>query len=322
MGILCRGLIALVAITFSGVAAAQAYPSRPIHLVVPFPAGGPTDIVARPLAQKLSEQLGQPVIIDNRGGAGGSIGAAVVAQAAPDGYTLLMATVGTQAINTSLYARLPYDALNDFAPVSLVARAPVALVAHPSVPANSVAGLIALSKSLPAGLTFGSAGSGTPGHLSGEIFRSRTGAVIIHVPYKGSAPAIQDLVGGQIQLMFDPVQSVLPLIRSGRAKALAISSAKRSSVLPEVPTMVESGVPGEATTAWWGVVAPAKTPREIVVRLHREIEKALAASDVRDKLLAIGIEPGAMLPDEFSAFIRAETERWGQAVRASGAKVD
>lgn len=312
----------MVAITFSGVAAAQAYPSRPIHLVVPFPAGGPTDIVARPLAQKLSEQLGQPVIIDNRGGAGGSIGAAVVAQAAPDGYTLLMATVGTQAINTSLYARLPYDALNDFAPVSLVARAPVALVAHPSVPANSVAGLIALSKSLPAGLTFGSAGSGTPGHLSGEIFRSRTGAVIIHVPYKGSAPAIQDLVGGQIQLMFDPVQSVLPLIRSGRAKALAISSAKRSSVLPEVPTMVESGVPGEATTAWWGVVAPAKTPREIVVRLHREIEKALAASDVRDKLLAIGIEPGAMLPDEFSAFIRAETERWGQAVRASGAKVD
>jgi len=322
MGILCRGLIALVAITFSGVAAAQAYPSRPIHLVVPFPAGGPTDIVARPLAQKLSEQLGQPVIIDNRGGAGGSIGAAVVAQAAPDGYTLLMATVGTQAINTSLYARLPYDALNDFAPVSLVARAPVALVAHPSVSANSVAELIALSKSLPAGLTFGSAGSGTPGHLSGEIFRSRTGAVIIHVPYKGSAPAIQDLVGGQIQLMFDPVQSVLPLIRSGRAKALAISSAKRSSVLPEVPTMVESGVPGEATTAWWGVVAPAKTPREIVVRLHREIEKALAASDVRDKLLAIGIEPGAMLPDEFSAFIRAETERWGQAVRASGAKVD
>ena len=312
----------MVAITFSGVAVAQAYPSRPIHLVVPFPAGGPTDIVARPLAQKLSEQLGQPVIIDNRGGAGGSIGAAVVAQAAPDGYTLLMATVGTQAINTSLYARLPYDALNDFAPVSLVARAPVALVAHPSVPANSVAGLIALSKSLPAGLTFGSAGSGTPGHLSGEIFRSRTGAVIIHVPYKGSAPAIQDLVGGQIQLMFDPVQSVLPLIRSGRAKALAISSAKRSSVLPEVPTMVESGVPGEATTAWWGVVAPAKTPREIVVRLHREIEKALAASDVRDKLLAIGIEPGAMLPDEFSAFIRAETERWGQAVRASGAKVD
>jgi tripartite-type tricarboxylate transporter receptor subunit TctC len=310
-----------LAITFP-VSAERHYPNRPIRVVVPFPAGGPTDIVARPLAQKMSQNLGQQVIVDNRGGAGGTIGADYVAKSPADGYTLLMGTVGTQAINVSLYRNLPYDPVKDFTPVTLVAAAPVALVVHPSIPVNSVAELLSLAKSKPGTLTFGSAGNGTPGHLSGEIFKRMTGAQITHVPYRGSAPAVQDLVGGHIMLMFDPVQSVLAHVKSGKVKALAMSGAKRSPILPDVPTIAESGVAGYETTAWWGIAVPAKTPAAIVALLHAEIAKALQAPEVRSQMEGIGIEPVGLGPADFAAFQKAQVVQWGEAVKYSGAKVD
>ena len=298
------------------------WPTHPIRMVVPFPPGGPTDLVARPIAQKLSESLGQQVIVDNKGGAGGTIGADLVAKSPGDGYTLLMGTVGTQAINVALYASLSYDPARDFAPVTLVAEAPVALVAHPSVRAASVAELLALARQNPGRLTFGSAGSGTPGHLSGEIFKSMTGAQIVHVPYKGSAPAVQDLLGGQIDLMFDPVQSVLQHIKAGRIRALGVSSARRAAILPAVPTIAEAGVPGYETAAWWGVVAPAKTPREIVERLNQAIGAALGGPELKGRLRELGIETVGLGPDAFARFQAAEIVKWGAAVNAAGAKVD
>jgi tripartite-type tricarboxylate transporter receptor subunit TctC len=321
--VMAKLLLIVFALSLATATWAQAdWPSRPIRMIVPFPPGGPTDIVARPLAQKLAETLGQQVVIDNKGGAGGTIGADFVAKSPPDGYTVLMGTVGTQAINATLYPALAYDPVRDFVPVTLIAAAPVALVVHPSVAAKSIAELLALAKQKPGELTFGSAGSGTPGHLSGEIFKSMTGAPIVHVPYKGSAPAVQDLLGGQIKLMFDPVQSVLPHIKSGKIRAIAVSSARRSAVLPEVPTIAEGGVAGYETTAWWGVVAPAKTPRQIANRLHAAIGKALANADVKGRLADIGIETVGSGPDDFAAFQRAEIAKWGRAVKMSGAKVD
>jgi tripartite-type tricarboxylate transporter receptor subunit TctC len=315
--------MSLVAAAMSAIVLAQSeYPNRPVRMIVPFPPGGPTDIVARPLAQKLSGALGQPVIIENKGGSGGTIGADSVAKSPPDGYTLLMGTVGTQAINATLYPKIAYDPLKDFAPVTLVAAAPVALVAHPSVPATSVSALLELAKSKPSTLTFGSAGSGTPGHLSGEIFKSMTGARIEHVPYKGSAPAVQDLMGGQIQLLFDPVQSVLPHIKSGKVRALAVSSAKRAAILPDVPTVAESGVAGYDTTAWWGIAAPAKTPAAVVNRLSAEIRKAVQSEELKTRLQDIGIEALGLGPEEFAAFQKSEIAKWGKAVKESGAKVD
>jgi tripartite-type tricarboxylate transporter receptor subunit TctC len=298
------------------------WPTRPIRMVVPFPPGGPTDLVARPIAQRLSESLGQQVLIDNRGGAGGTIGADSVAKAPADGYTLLMGTVGTQAINVGLYPTLAYDPVRDFATVTLVAEAPVALVAHPSVPAASVAELVALARQKPGVLTFGSAGSGTPGHLSGEIFKSMTGAQIVHVPYKGSAPAVTDLLGGQINLMFDPVQSVLQHIKSGKIRALGVSSARRAAILPDVPTIAEAGVPGYETAAWWGVVAPARTPHAIVERLHQAIAAALAGAELKARLREMGIETVGLGPDAFAKFQFDEISKWGAAVKAAGAKVD
>ena len=313
----------VTAALFLPVAVAQpSYPSRPLRLVVPFPPGGPTDIVARPVAQKLSEQLGQQVLVDNRGGAGGNIGAESVAHAAPDGYTLLMGTVGTQAINPALYSKLAYEPTRDLAPVALVAAAPVVLVVHPSVGAKSVKELLELARSKPGRLTFGSAGSGTPGHLTGEMFNGVTAAALTHVPYKGSAPAVTDLIGGQINLMFDPVQSVLPHIRAGRIRALAVSSSRRSGALPDVPTFGEAGVPGLETTAWWGILVPRNTPREVIARLSAEAQRAVQAADVRERLSAVGIEPMGLGAEAFGEFEKAELAKWGKAVRESGAKVD
>ena len=289
---------------------------------MPFPPGGPTDIVARPIAQKLSEQLSQQVIVDNRGGAGGNIGAESVARAAPDGYTLLMGTVGTQAINPALYKKLTYDPTRDLVPVALVAVAPVALVVHPSVGAKSVKELLALASAKPGRLTFGTAGSGTPGHLTGEMFKSATATSLVHVPYKGSAPAVSDLIGGQISLMFDPIQSVLPHIRAGRIQALAVSSARRSGALPDVPTLQEAGVQGVETTAWWGLLAPAKTPREVIARLSAEAQRVVQTADLRERLGAVGIEPMGLGSEAFAEFQKAELSKWGRAVRESGATVD
>jgi tripartite-type tricarboxylate transporter receptor subunit TctC len=303
-------------------AAAAWAPDRPVRLVVPFPPGGPTDIVARLLAQKLAGPLGQPVVVENRGGAGGNLGAEHVAKAPPDGHALLLATVGVMAINPALYARLPYDAATDLAPVALVAAAPVALVAHPSLPARTVAELVELAKARPRQVVFGSAGNGTPGHLAGEIFNGLTGAGLTHAGYRGSGPAIQDLVGGQIPLAFDPVQSVLPHIEAGRVLALAISNPSRIPALPGVPTMAEAGVPGHETTAWWAVAAPARTPEPVLAALAGAVRRVAEAEEWRSQLSRLGIDPVVRTGPDLVAFIRAEAAKWGEAVRASGARAD
>jgi len=303
-------------------AAAQALSQKSIRLVVPFPAGGPTDIVARPLAQLLGEALGASVIIDNRGGAGGSVGADAVAKAAPNGLTLLMATVGTHAINPALYRKLPYDAVRDFTPIALVAAAPVAIVVHPSLAADTLAALVALCKRSPGKLSYGTAGNGTPGHLTGVMFGSAAGIEMQHVPYKGSAPAVTDLLGGQIQVMFDPLQSVLPHIESGRLRALAVSGAARSAVLPQLPTVAEAGYPGFESTAWWGVYAPASLPAPLLALLADEVGKIARGATLRDKLVPLGVTPRVLTGSAFAEFQRAEMAKWGKAVRDSGATVD
>ncbi|MGC1818528.1 MAG: tripartite tricarboxylate transporter substrate binding protein [Casimicrobiaceae bacterium] len=303
-------------------ALAAGYPDKPIRLVVPFPPGGPTDMVARPLAEFLGKRLKQQIIVDNRGGAGGAIGADVVAKAPADGYTLLMATVGTQAINATLYKKLSYDPVRDFTPISLVAAAPVALVVNPSVPVNSVADLIALAKAKPGTLNFGTAGNGTPGHLTGEMFRAATGVDIKHVPYKGSAPAVSDLLGGQIQMMFDPLQSVLPQVRAGRLKLLAVSSRARSSAAPDVPTFAESGLEDFEATAWWGVFGPANLPPAIADQLNAAINAVVRDKGFRALLVPQGVTVSGDTREEFAQFQKSELVKWGKAVRDSGASVD
>lgn len=302
--------------------AAQAYPNKPIKLLVPFPPGGPTDIVARPLALMLSTALKHQVIVDNKGGAGGSIAADAVAKSTADGYTLLMATVGTHAINSTLYKKLPYDPIKDFTPVGLAATAPVALVVNATAPFTNVGELIAAAKKQPGTIAYGSAGNGSPGHLTGELFAKAAGVELKHVPYRGSAPAVTDLVGGQIPLMFDPVQSVLPHVQGGRLRALAISSKHRSQVLPKVPTLDESGLRGFEAEAWWAVFAPARLPAGETVVLRSEIERIVRSEDFKDKLVSQGITPASLSGEAFDAFHRTELAKWGKAVRDSGASLD
>ena len=309
-------------LVLAAVEAAAQYPARPIRLVVPFPPGGPTDIVARPLAQMLGDELKTVIVVDNRGGAGGSLGADVVAKSAADGYTLLMATVGTHAINPALYKKLPYDAVRDFTPVALVAAAPVAIVVHPSQPAKDLAGLVALAKRMPGKISYGSAGNGTPGHLTGEMFKAAAGIDLQHVPYKGSAPAVTDLIGGQIQMMFDPMQSVMAYVQAGKLRAVAVSSAARSPVLPNVPTVAESGYQGFEFTAWWGVFAPAALPATLAATLAGEIERIVRSSAFRDRLGSLGVLPTVLTLSAFGEFQRGELAKWGKAVRDSGATVD
>ena len=320
--VFATGATALTTAFHPSSALAQAFGGKPLRLVVPFPAGGPTDIVARPLAQFLGEALGSVVIVDNRGGAGGAIGADAVAKAAPDGLTLLMATVGTQAINPALYKKLAYDPVRDFTPIALVAAAPVAIVVTPALAADSVASLVALARRTPGKLSYGSAGNGTPGHLTGVMFRSATGIDIQHVPYKGSAPAVTDLLGGQIQIMFDPLQSVLPHIQSGKLRAIALSGAARSVVLPQTPTVAESGYPGFESTAWWGVYAPTGLAAPLLVQLAGEIEKIALGAAMRERLAPLGVAARVLSGAALGDFQRVETEKWGKAVRDSGATID
>jgi tripartite-type tricarboxylate transporter receptor subunit TctC len=305
-----------------GTAAAQSLAGKPVRLVVPFPPGGPTDIVARPLAQMLGDALKSVVVVDNRGGAGGLVGADAVAKSAPDGRTLLMATVGTHAINPALYKNLPYDAVRDFTPIALVAVAPVAIVVHPSQPVRDLAELVALAKRMPGKLTYGSAGNGTPGHLTAEMFKALAGIDIQHVPYKGSAPAVTDLIGGQIQLMFDPLQSVLSNVQGGKLRAIAVSSKARSPVLPNVPTIAESGYNGFESTAWWGVFAPARLPAELSASLAGEMERIVHGDAFRGKLEPLGVVPAVLSGSAFAEFQRGELAKWGKAVRDSGATID
>lgn len=313
--------LALLALVDGGTLFAQTYPLRPVRIVVGFPPGGTSDILARTIAAKLSDPLGQAVVVENRTGAGGNIGAESVARAAPDGYTLLMGTT-SQAISQSLYKKLNYDLLKDFAPITQAVNYSNLLVVHPSAGVSTVAELLALARAKPGVLNYGTAGNGTPPHMTGELFKSYTKVNIQHVPYKGGAPAIVDLVGGQIPVMFDNVPPLLPHVRAGRIKALANTSLTRLSVLPDVPTLDESGLKGFDAVGWNGLLAPAGTPREIVARLHTEVARILRAAEVRDQLTAQGADIVANSPDEFSVWIRNEVKKWAGVVRDSGAKLD
>jgi tripartite-type tricarboxylate transporter receptor subunit TctC len=321
-------LAACAAAVFTGLAglpdyaAAQSLAGKQIRLIVAFPAGGPTDIVARPFARMLGEGLKSTVVIDNRGGAGGSVGAEAVARSSPDGRTLLMGTVGTHAINPALYKTLSYEVQRNFTPIALVALAPVAIVVHPSQPVNNVAELAALAKRIPGKLNYGSAGSGTPGHLTGEMFKSAAGIDLQHVPYRGSAPALSDLIGGQLQIMFDPLQSVLSNVQAGRLRAIAVSSKERTPVLPNVPTIAESGYSGFETTAWWGLFAPAKLPPAMAEQLSAEVERIVRSDTFRGNLEPLGVIPSAMSGRAFAKFQSNELVKWGKAVRDSGATVE
>jgi tripartite-type tricarboxylate transporter receptor subunit TctC len=301
---------------------AQAWPAKPIKWVVPFAPGGTTDILARTIGDKLAIALGQPVIIENKPGAGGGVGADYTAKAPADGYTIMGGTISTHAINASLYKSLPYDPVKDFAPITLIARVPNMLVVNPDVPAKNVAELIALMKANPVKYTFASSGNGTSQHLSGELFKTMAGVEMQHIPYKGSPPALQDVVGGQVTMTFDNITTAWPLAKGGKLRALAVTTAKRSSVAPEVPTLAESGLAGYEVGSWQGVFAPAGTPPEIVKRLNAEIVKIIRMPDVNEKLTALGAEPVGNTPEEFGALVRAEVGKWADVVKKSGAKVD
>ncbi|MFI5444465.1 Bug family tripartite tricarboxylate transporter substrate binding protein [Polaromonas sp. UC242_47] len=304
-------------------AAAQAvYPSKIITMVVPFSAGGTTDILARIVSQALTAELGQSVIVDNRAGAGGNIGGQAVARAPADGYTLFMGTVGTHAINAALYKKMPFDPIKDFAPLTRVANVPNLLVANPKQPFKNVKELIAYAKANPGQLNFGSSGSGSSIHLSGELFKSMAKVDMQHVPYKGSAPAVTDLLGNQIAIMFDNMPSAIQHVRSGKLVPLAVTTAKRSPELPDVPTIAEAGVPGYEATSWFGLFAPAGTPPAVVAKLNTAIVKVLAKADVKKKINEQGAEVYSETPEQFSAFIQKEAVKWGKVVRESGASVD
>ena len=312
----------LLAIVLPIASFAQAYPAKPIRFVVPYPAGGPLDTVARLLGQKVSESVKQPVVVENRPGAGGNIGADHVAKSAPDGYTLLMGAVATHAINPSLYKQIPYDPVRDFVAVTMIASTPNVLVVHPSVPASSVREFIAHAKANPGKLNFGSGSTGSAGHLAGELFKAMAGVDMTHIPYKGAAPAMQDLIAGRLQLMFDNLASANTQVKAEKVKALAVTTARRSALAPDLPTVAESGLPGFDISTWFGLFVPARTPPDVVARLHAEFTRALAAPEVRERIVNLGAEPVGNRPEEFAQFIRAEAEKYARVIKASGATAD
>jgi tripartite-type tricarboxylate transporter receptor subunit TctC len=313
---------ACLAVALVGMTAAHAqptYPQKPIRLVVPFPPGGGTDILARLFGQKLSETLGQPIIIDNRGGAGGTIGTDIAAKAPSDGYTLILVS-GSHAINPGLYQKLPYDSVNDFAPITQIATSPGILVVNPSLPVKSVKDLIALARAKPGQINYASAGSGTPPHLAGELFKVMAKIDMVHVPYKGNAPAFTDVIGGQVSLIFPTMPYAMPFIKFGKLRPIAVTSAKRSPAAPDIPTIAESGLPGYEATSWYGILAPARTPPQIVTRLHEVLVSVIGAPDMKDKLAAQGLDPVGNTPQQFAAVIKSEIAKWAKVVKASGAK--
>jgi tripartite-type tricarboxylate transporter receptor subunit TctC len=314
--------VALVALAPLAGLAAEPFPGKQIRFVVPYPPGGPLDTVARLLGQKVSASIKQPVLVENVPGAGGNIGAGVVARAAPDGYTILMGAVATHAINPSLYPSIPYNAEKDFIAVTQIASTPNVLVVNNAVPATSVAEFIALAKSRPGKLNFGSGSTGSAGHLAGELFNSLAGVDMAHIPYKGAAAAMQDLLGGRVDLMFDNFASSLAQVKAGKIRALAVTTAKRTALAPELPTIAESGLRGFDISTWFGIFVPAGTPKPVVDRLHDEFVKALAASDVREKMIALGAEPVGNRPEEFAAYVKIEAAKYAKLIKASGAKVD
>jgi tripartite-type tricarboxylate transporter receptor subunit TctC len=318
-----RAVAGIALTALAAAASAQGnYPNKTIRMIVPFPAGGPTDIIARIVGQKLTDSMGQPVVIDNRGGSGGNIGADIVAKAAPDGYTLVMAIVGTHAINPALYARMPYDPVRDFSPITKTGAATIVLVAHPSVPVKSIKDLVALAKAKPRQLTFGSPGSGTPHHLAGELLKTMAGIDLIHVPYKGAAPAVAELLGGQVNTVIVSLPAAFPHVKAGKLTALGVTSGTRSAIVPEVPTFAEAGLGGYELENWYGLLAPAHAPKVIIDKLNRETVKALQMPDVKERLNSQGFEIRTSTPEEFSAYIKSELVKWAKIVKASGAKVD
>ena len=315
-------IVALCLTCAAGTVLAQAYPAKPIRMMIGFPPGGGTDIIGRIVAQKLGEALGQQIIVDNRGGASGQLAAELVSKAAPDGYTIMMAHIAAISILPSLVSKLPYDAQKDFAPVSLAAIGPNLLVVHPSVPAKNVRELVALAKSRPGQLQYASPGAGTVQHLAGELFKLQAKVDILHVPYKGSGQSIVDLIAGQVHMDFDAVPPVINYVRQGKLRALAVTSAKRFSLLPDIPTVEEAGVPGFDMSTWWGIVAPAAVSKDIISKLNSEMVRSIRQADAQDKISSVGADTVGNTPDEFAAFIRTETGKYARIVKAANIKVD
>lgn len=313
-------LIGLVLATLCGTVTAQTYPAKTVRMVVGYPPGGPTDLIARIVSQKLSESWGQQVIVDNRPGASGMIGAELTVRAAPDGYTLLMVPV-TYAVTPSLYSKMTYDAARDLAPVAQVAAAPFILVVHPTLPVKTVKDLIALARSKPGQLNYASASTGGMPHLAGELFNTMTGVKMIHIPYKGAAPATTDLLAGQVQLMFNNMLSAMPQVKNGRLRAIAVTSTKRSAAAPELPSIAET-VPGYEASGWYAALAPAATPRELIAKINNDMNRIMKMPDVTQRLAGDGVEAVGTTPEQFGTYLRAEIAKWGKVVKASGAKAD
>ncbi|MFO1307102.1 MAG: tripartite tricarboxylate transporter substrate binding protein [Burkholderiales bacterium] len=303
-------------------AAAQPFPSKPVKLVIPFPPGGSLDNVGRLIAQKLSEAWGQQVVIENKPGAGGNIGADLVAKSPADGYTVVMGALSTHAVNPSLYPTMPYDAVRDFAPISLVAITPNVLIVNAAMPVTTVKELVAYAKAHPGRTNFGSGSNGSAGHLAGELFKIETGTDVAHIPYKGGAPALQALLAGDTQFMFDNLANAMAQVKGGKVRAIAVTTKDRSKLAPELPTMAEAGLPGFDISTWFGLLAPAGTPPDVIARWNADVVKVLNAPDVREKMLAQGAEPAPTTPAEFAAFIAKERDKYARIVKASGAKVD
>jgi tripartite-type tricarboxylate transporter receptor subunit TctC len=321
-----RRMLAAIAIAFAAAAAPvwsqSQYPVKPVRVIVPFPPGQAADIFARMLADRLSQTWGQQVVVENRGGGGGVPGVMAGKEAAPDGYTWLVGTSGTLGVNPSVYAKIPYDPLKDFAPASNIFIVPLVVVAHPSFAPNTVQELVAAAKKAPGTINFASAGPGTAQHMTGELFKSRAGIDLVHVPYKGSGPGMTDLLGGQVPLMVDSLASALPHIKSGKIKIIAVTTAQRAPQLPNVPTIAESGYPGFEGAGWSGIVLPAGTPRELVERISADIQKALGEAQLRDRIIDRGGIPDPRTPQGYADFIRAEIEKWAQVARTANVRLD
>lgn len=311
----------LLSLGLAAPASAQNFPERPIRLVIPFPAGGSTDLVGRLVAEKMSEGIGQQIVVENRGGAGGNLGAGEVARATPDGYTILMGTVATHALNPAVYTKMPYDAAKDFAPISLLVTVPNVLVVHPSIPANTAQELIALLKANPGKYSYASSGNGTPLHLSGELFKTMAGVDVVHVPYKGAGPALVDVIGGQVPIMFDNLPSSTQHIKSGKLRGLGVTSPQRAPAFPDMPALNEA-LPGYETYTWNALFAPAGTPPEIVKKLNEEANKAVNDPKVKEKLAEFSATVVASTPEELGKHVEAELAKWAPIVKASGAKID
>ena len=314
--------LAVLLSTFAAPAVAQNYPAKPVRIIVMYGPGSTIDIMARLIAPKLTEALGQPVIVENRAGAGGAIGMDMAAKAAPDGHTLTIGATGPSVTNPLLYPKTPFDPLRDFAYISLIATGPAVIAVHPSIPANSVKDLVALAKARPGQLNYGTPGVGTSPHLAGELFKLVTATNIVHVPYKGNAEAITDLLGGQISIVFTGVPPVIPLTQSGKVKLLATTGDKRITNIPQLPTIAEAGFPGAAMGIWYGLVAPAATPKDILARLHKEITRTQSLPDIRERFTQLGTEATTSTPDAFTTLVREELTKWGKVIKAANIKVE